>query len=961
MKLERRVLGYLAVVMTILSLLLAAAAAGAILVNANRTDRAETLRSVQLVHDTLAASRAELAGNAKDWATRDDTHRLVAGEYPEYFADNLSANGMRNLDINLFAVYDGTGRLVQAKTADSASRQPIDLPGVEDLLFSSPRMNVASGVVRSVSGLVRLPNGRLLLASAAPVVPTDGATSTPNGTLVMGKLLDSERLRGLSRNVQHTVRLRSMPGPSKTTAAEQAQVRPGWFSSSDGIASLTDTNGDVVGEMVVRADGSAWNGAVLALTLLSCGLVLLQLTTVYILRYGLRGLLLDRVFMLNAQVERIRQSGSVEHVMVPGSDELSTLGENVDQMVQALDESRRELQRAHDELEVRVEERTADLSQAIAELEEQIAGRRAAEDGRAASDERYRLLIDNLTDTVFTLDRDGCITYVSPGVEWAFGYLTEDLVGKSIAALLTLPSASTVARQLERGLSKDGTVLGLDAVAADGRELDVEMVLTPLDVELGSAQGIIRDVTARRRYEDELLHMASHDFLTGLANRRRFEEELGRVLATAQRHDTEGAVLWIDLDNFKDVNDTLGHHAGDDLLMDIARTLRSAVRAESLLSRLGGDEFAVLLPLATREEAQGAADRLLDEISNVHVFFEGRVIRASGSMGIVMFPSDGLDVGELLARADMAMYRAKQLGRARSVFFTRDDEWHDEIEDRRAWTEQIELAVSENGLAAFAQPIVGLGDGLTGCFELLVRMLDIDGGYIPPDRFIGIAERTGLIVDIDLWMLREAVRLLVEFDDQCISLNVNVSARTLGDSRFVAEVARLIEESGVSAERLGIEITETAIIVDVASVQDVLRELKRIGCRVLLDDFGSGFTSFLHLKQLPVDTLKIDGSFVQRLHENPNDQHLVRAMVEMARGLGMGTTAEFVETGEAAELLREFGVETIQGFHVGRPGVAREIIQGELAHSDAREILLTDVMDQAGSVCDLPVTDPESS
>ncbi len=245
------------------------------------------------------------------------------------------------------------------------------------------------------------------------------------------------------------------------------------------------------------------------------------------------------------------------------------------------------------------------------------------------------------------------------------------------------------------------------------------MVLSPVDASIGAAQGIIRDVTARRRYEDELLHIASHDFLTGLFNRRRFEEELERVLASTKRQGTEGAVLWIDLDNFKDVNDTLGHHAGDELLVDIARALRASVRAESVLARLGGDEFAILLPVATRRQARDAGERLLAEIAKVHIFLEGRFVRARGSMGIVMFPGDGLEVDELLAHADVAMYRAKQMGRARSVFFARDKEWHDEIEDRRSWAEQIELAVRENTFHAFAQPIVGLGDGVVDSFELL--------------------------------------------------------------------------------------------------------------------------------------------------------------------------------------------------------------------------------------------------
>jgi diguanylate cyclase (GGDEF)-like protein/PAS domain S-box-containing protein len=935
-RLERRVFGYLIIVMAALSMMLVIGTAVAIMTNAVQSDRADTLAAVGVVREALATSRSELAADAAELAGRDLTRSIASNGHAGATAAPV---GIQNLGIDLYAVYDKKGGLYYRATLTSAG-VGVRSQDVVNLLRTWPQLNVSSELMRSVSGLIRLPDGGLMLVASVPVTTAD--TLESSASLLVGRLLDRTRVSALSRSSQHAVSIQSLaPGTIDDSAADAVFVRSARFSSQTGVAYLADINGSVVGELSVVGDRTAWLGGVVALTVLTFGLVLSALTTVYVLRHGLREMLLGRVETLNAQVDRIRRSGEPERVLVEGDDELSSLGENVNGVVRALEESRDQIQKTYEELEVRVAERTAELSNAVSELEEQIACRRAAEDEREASDARYRLLIDNLSDTVFTLDSDGLITYVSPGVEWAFGYLPADLIGKPVAVLLTLPSAKAIERQLSRGLAKDGNVLGLEAVTADGKELDVEMVLSPLDSSVGATQGIIRDVTARRRYEDELLHMASHDFLTGLANRRRFEEELQRALSAAQRHGTEGAVLWIDLDNFKDVNDTLGHHAGDELLMDIARALRGSVRSESVLARLGGDEFAVLLPIATRDEAREAGERLLAEIAKVHVFFEGRILRARGSMGIVLFPGDGLDVDELLARADIAMYRAKRLGRARSVFFTRDEDWRDEIADRTAWAEQIELAVRENAFIPYAQPIVTLEDGMAGSFELLVRMQDVNGDCIPPARFIDVAERTGLIVDIDLWMLNEAVRLLGEFEDQYLCLNVNVSPRTLADQRFLAEVTRLTEGTGINAERLGIEVIESAIVMDVGTAQDVLRELKRIGCRVLLDGFGSGFTSFLHLKQLPVDTLKIDGDFIQRLHESPNDQHLVRAMVEMARGLGMGTIAECVETGETLDLLRDFGVETIQGNFVGRPGPARETIQAELAHSEARAILLS--------------------
>ncbi len=927
--------------MAVLSVVLVAGVSAAILVSANEADRASADISVQQVLSELAGQRAELAGNARDWGAWDATYDFVKGDNPDYLSDNLATSTMRNLDINVFAVYDAMGKLLSAVQAESFSGAPATLPGVSELLHASPRLNLASGMLASVSGIVRLPNDRLMLVASAPIKPTESGRARPIGSLVLGRLLDEAHLDAVSAETQHAVEIRGIPdareeGPSR----KKVEVWSGGSSVLESTTTLIDLNGDVAAQLVIASDRLARSNALFTLVLLSWGLLVTLFCSALVLRHGIRGIVLDRILSLSAQVDRIRQSGHTERVLVGGDDEIASLGANVDRMLESLEESRAELQRAHDELEARVVERNAELIRAVSELEEEVQGRIAAEDGLAASEARSRLLIDNLTDTVFTLDADGSITYVSPAVEWAFGYLPADLVGKPIAVLLTLPSAKAVARRLERGLAKEGTTLNLDAVTAEGEELSVEMVLSPIDASIGAVQGIIRDVTARRRYEDELLHIASHDFLTGLVNRRRFEEELERVLASAKRHGTEGAVLWIDLDDFKDVNDTLGHHAGDELLVDIARALRASVRAESVLARLGGDEFAVLLPVATRDQAGEAGDRLLAEIAKVHIFFEGRIVRARGSMGIVMFPGDGLEVEELLARADTAMYRAKQLGRARSVFFTRDEEWHDEIERSRAWADQIELAVREDTLSAFAQPIVSLGDGVAHSFELLVRMLDVDGDLIPAASFIGVAERTGLVVEIDLWMLEEAVRILGEFNDQRVRVNINVSPRTLGDERFLTDITRLAAASNLTAERLGLEIVESAVVVDVGRAQDVLGELKRSGHRVLLDGFGSGFTSFLHLQKLPIDTLKIDGSFIQRLGERSDEQHLVRAMVEMARGLGMGTVAECVETGAAIEVLRRLGVESIQGNYVGRPGPARSVIGAELAHSEARSILL---------------------
>jgi diguanylate cyclase (GGDEF)-like protein/PAS domain S-box-containing protein len=649
-----------------------------------------------------------------------------------------------------------------------------------------------------------------------------------------------------------------------------------------------------VGALLATSNQNTNEGSISSLAYLALCIMIIFIATILVIYQGLHRIVIGRVATLDEVVGRIRDTGRLEPLDVGGDDELGTLSTNVALMVEALDESRREIEAA-----------------------------------KNASDSKYRLLIDNLAEAVFVLDRGGVIQYVSPGIRSILGYEPEALVGREMRSLLNTESGDLLSGRLGRGLTAAGTQLALQVRTHEDILLEAEVILTPLDDPSGDVQGILRDVTARRRYESELLHIASHDFLTGLCNRRRFEEELGRELARARRHGSCGAVLWLDLDNFKDVNDMLGHKAGDDMLVRVASQLASTTRGESLLARLGGDEFAILLPGADGAEAEGAAARVLKEVHGVAMQVEGKVARASASLGVVLYPEHGNQVEELLSRADIAMYRAKETGRSRYKVFEMSERWRDEIEDRRTWIELVELALAQDGLIVHAQPISDMQTGRIVSYELLVRMADLDGGIIPPDRFLPVAERVGLIVDIDLWVLRQAVQILSADPNAPFRLNVNVSTRTLNDPRFLEELDTLVLESGVDTSRLVIEITETAILVDVAGVQDTLRHIKRLGCRIALDDFGSGFTSFLHLKQLPVDDIKIDGSFVQNICDNPNDQHLVRAMVEMARGLDVRTTAEFVESSESLDLLRSFGVEMAQGYHIARPGPAQMMIDAD--------------------------------
>jgi len=543
-----------------------------------------------------------------------------------------------------------------------------------------------------------------------------------------------------------------------------------------------------------------------------------------------------------------------------------------------------------------------------------------------ASTSEYRLLVDNLEDVVMTLARDGVIRQASPSARAVLGSPPEELVGSNIADFLDEEAGAQVLDWIASGTGAEAARFTLNAHRSDEEPIVVKITLAPLPGS-DEVQAIVRDVTARKQHEIELLRMASHDLLTGLHNRKRFEEDLSRELARANRSQAHGAVLWFGLDGLKDVNRTLGHLAGDELLVAIARRLKATTRAESSLARLGGDEFAVVLPEADAPEATAAAERLLKEVSDVAVPVRGNVARATCCVGIALYPEQGGDVNEILSRADMAMSRAKRAGSSQHCIFDDGEEWRDEAESGRVWAEFVQIALAEDNLIAYAQPIIDVGTREVVAYELLVRIFGADGQLIGPDRFIPIAERWGLIVDIDTWMLGEAVRILEASGDADFLVNVNVSPRSLSDGRFLEVLKRILSVSAIAPRRLVIEITETAVIFDITKAGEAMRSIRGLGCRLSLDDFGSGFTSFLHLKQLPVDEIKIDGSFVRGLCESLSDEHLVRAMVEMARGLNMRTTAEFVETECILGMLASLGVDMAQGYVIDRPRPADEVME----------------------------------
>lgn len=430
----------------------------------------------------------------------------------------------------------------------------------------------------------------------------------------------------------------------------------------------------------------------------------------------------------------------------------------------------------------------------------------------------------------------------------------------------------------------------------------------------------IEDVSARKRYEGQLVYMANHDPLTGLSNRSRRDEALEAHVARVGRSGPAGAVLMIDLDQFKEVNDTLGHGAGDQLIVAVARILQSRVRAIDLLSRLGGDEFAVLMT----DGDEGAAHALAADLSElvhrrstaVHEDMPGGV---SASIGIAVFDDrKNLRADDILAEADEAMYTAKQEGRNGIASRATEVGMRHQRGSRLTLHNMIDAALTDERFELYLQPILDVGTRTISSYEALLRMIDKDGAMIPPATFLYVAERFDQIHAIDDWVIEHAIALLPRLDANQ-SLEINLSGRSVGNEKLGPRINDIITTIGADPTRLIFEITETAAIDNIHRAREFANELTALGCHFALDDFGAGFGSFYYLKHLPFDYLKIDGEFIRNFTNNRTDQLIVQACVQLARGLKKRTIAEFVEDREILRLVETLGVDQAQGYEIGRP------------------------------------------
>jgi diguanylate cyclase (GGDEF)-like protein/PAS domain S-box-containing protein len=560
-----------------------------------------------------------------------------------------------------------------------------------------------------------------------------------------------------------------------------------------------------------------------------------------------------------------------------------------------------------------------------------------AEIARMQAEERFRTAFEHapigLAITSLEGPNAGCWTQTNPALAHILGYEPGELDGTSIDSA-THPDDRHYTPRLLVELREQPIAVEKRFACKDGSYVWTFVSSTPVPSPHGGPASYavtqVMDISERRHFEQQLRYMADHDPLTGLHNRRRFEAELERVIGVARARNEYAAVLVLDLDGFKSVNDRFGHAVGDDLVTHIGGLLRRSVRKLDFIARLGGDEFAIILRDCKPKQATEIAEKVLSTIRNRGVVVTPQgTARVTTSIGIALFqPGSACSADELVVSADSAMYNVKADGRNGYAIYSADTRPYGTTEERDSWFSRLRRALEEDRFVLYAQPIVPIYSAGLPRYELLVRLLDDSGEIIPPGAFLPNAERFDLIGEIDRWVLRHAISLLHQHANagNDFSLSVNLSGKTMNDLDLAGDLGEMLKENPIPPGRLVVEVTETAAIVNIERARELSKHLRQMGCLFALDDFGSGFSSFYYLKHLEFDYLKIDGEFIINLVSSATDRLLVQAVVDIARGLGTQTVAEFVGDDETVELLRQLGVDYGQGYHLGHPAPVQELL-----------------------------------
>ena len=575
--------------------------------------------------------------------------------------------------------------------------------------------------------------------------------------------------------------------------------------------------------------------------------------------------------------------------------------------------------------------------------------RRFIEVQRSIEKQRENLaaILESVGEGVYGVDKDGRITFMNPAAQKVLG--VQDI--KSLLGVNAYDAFHYNNQHVGRDLLKEAYFSGEQLKGWEtqfrhksGKEIPVDCTLYALSVN-GKQQGSViafRDISERKMMEEKLRWQATHDHLTGLYNRRYFESYLDKEIGSVGRTGIMSALVYLDLDRFKYVNDTAGHEVGDQLLVDLSQELNKHLRRHDVAARIGGDEFALILKNVDETVAVSISDEIRTSLSNLRVHHDDKAYHVNASFGVAMMDTPDATAGDVMANADIACHISKRLGRNQTHMYEQGSDERNAMGSELGWSVRIREALEKNMFQLHYQPIMKMKDldlvnlpahdgvlwqrhiketDMVNSYEVLVRMLDENGTMHYPDSFIPTAERFNMMTDIDMWVLENALQEVVATgpDSKNIRLSINISGNTVDSDETLGRIRSLIDQYGISPSSLTFEVTETCAIANLEQANDFINELRKIGCRFSLDDFGSGFCSFSQLKNLPTDFVKIDGQFVRSMARGATDRAIVTAMNDVAHSLGRYTVAEYVESPEIVRLLKICGVDKVQGNYISEP------------------------------------------
>ncbi len=854
-----------------------------------RLEKDKTLIQINSAISLLKEQSDQLSSIVRDNAHWDDMYHYMLTQDPAFIESGYPDAAFSNTKVNATLIVNNEGIPLFKKGLDYKTGKPWRIP---DLLLQAAMKDgvLVNPAINGQSGLFWTPQG-ICIVSAFDILNSKNQ-GPRRGTLIMVRLLDQPLIEHIGEMLSTTITVESMRDDeisfiSPKLSINENVVVPVNTNQVGGFALINAIGGDTKLVLSTVGDRKIFEQGESSLNFLYWA-ALLAAFLLAAFSWLIDRLVLKRLANLNKNVKLIGESattsGRIENI--DGNDELNSLAVGINSMLKRID-----------------------ISQRAYHFEK----------------ERAQVTLAGIADAVITTDIKGNLTYMNAAAERLSGMLATEAHGKLLGKVFTLKSEDE-SMLIDSAWLTD-LASPIDDVLferADGQTFVLTKSASPLydeNMTLFSTVTVIHDVTMLRKLSTQISYQAKHDQLTGLVNRYEFERRLQEAIDDSATEGHTHCLAYFDLDHFKIVNDTSGHNAGDLLLRQLSNQLRQKVRSTDTLARLGGDEFALLLNGCDIDKAYQIIENFLQIVQDYRFSDGNKVFKIGASFGLTQISiNQTLTLSELFSTVDSACYAAKSEGGNRIHVYNQNDDKLKLRTSQQNWVSRIQQALEKNQLVLFVQTIQGLSANSEQHCELLVRMRDSDGKIHPPGAFLPAAERYRLMPQIDRWVINEALRIMAykgnAFKNICA---INLSGQSLSDERLLRYIVKQIKHHGIDANRLCFEITETAVISNIDNARQFIGDLRAMGCRFSLDDFGSGMSSFAYLKNLEVDFVKIDGMFVKSMLSNKMDRAMVESINNIGHVMGLQTIAEFAESADIIKVLSEIGVDYAQGYGVSMP------------------------------------------